>query len=112
VIFALLYFALRRLFGWAAGPSSVDQSKDVEILVLRHQLKILRRQAGRPKLRRIDRAVLAAAGRACLDGPGRRSSWLRVPSCAGTGSSRGGSGPSGGLAAAAARRWIQRSSIR
>jgi len=64
VIFALLYFGLHRLFGWVAGPSSVDQSKDVEILVLRHQLKILRRQAGRPKLRRIDRALLAAAGRA------------------------------------------------
>jgi putative transposase len=67
VVFALLYLVLRRLFGWAAGSAgsfSIDQSKDVEILVLRHQLKVLRRQAGRPKLRRIDRVLLAAAGKA------------------------------------------------
>jgi putative transposase len=67
VVFALLYSVLRRLFGWAAGSAgsvSIDQSKDVEILVLRHQLKVLRPQAGRPKLHRIDRVLLAAAGKA------------------------------------------------
>jgi len=60
VVFALLYLVLRRLFRWAAGSAdsvSIDQSKDVEILVLRHQLKVLRRQAMRPKLRRIDRVL-------------------------------------------------------
>ena len=61
VVFALLYLALRRLFGWAVGSSASGQSKDVEILVLRHQLRVLRRQAGRPRLRRIDRVLLAAA---------------------------------------------------
>lgn len=63
MLFALLYLVLRRLIGFAEG-SKEDQSKDIEILVLRHQLKVLRRQAGRPRLRRFDRAFLAAASRA------------------------------------------------
>ncbi len=41
-----------------------EGSKDIEILVLRHQLKVLRRQVGRPKLRPVDRALLAVAARA------------------------------------------------
>ncbi len=38
-------------------------SKDIEILVIRHQLKVLRRKAGQPKLRPSDRALLAAVAR-------------------------------------------------
>jgi hypothetical protein len=38
-------------------------SKDIEILVLRHELKVLRRKAGQPKLRPSDRALLAAVAR-------------------------------------------------
>jgi hypothetical protein len=60
--FALLFLVVRRLFGLAGGSGSEDLSKDVEILVLRHQ-KVLRRQAGQPRLRRLDRVVLAAASR-------------------------------------------------
>lgn len=63
MLFGLLYLVVRRLFGLAGSSRSEDQSKDVEILVLRHQLKVLRRQAGRPRLRRLDKAVLAAASR-------------------------------------------------
>jgi hypothetical protein len=64
MLFALVYLALRRLLKLAAGPAGEEQSKDVEILVLRHQLKVLRRKVGRPRLRRLDRALLAAANKA------------------------------------------------
>lgn len=46
MLLAFTYFVLRRLVGLAGSSSSSDLSKDVEILVLRHQLKVLRRQAG------------------------------------------------------------------
>ena len=36
-----------------------DAAKDFEILVLRHQLAVLRRQSPRPKLEPADRALLA-----------------------------------------------------
>jgi len=40
-----------------------DAAKDLEILVLRHQLAVLRRQAPRPRFEPADRAVLAAISR-------------------------------------------------
>jgi hypothetical protein len=40
--------------------SSIDPARDVEVVVLRHQLKVLRRQVGRPRLRRRDRLFMAA----------------------------------------------------
>jgi putative transposase len=40
-----------------------DAAKELEILVLRHQLTVLRRQTPRPKLQPADRALLAAVSR-------------------------------------------------
>ncbi len=40
-----------------------DRSKDVEILVLRHQLVVLQRQISRPRFAPSDRAILAALAR-------------------------------------------------
>src|SRR5512132_3115684 len=55
---------------------SVDV-KDIELLVLRHQLEVLRRRVERPKLRASDRALLAAAAR--LLPPARRQGLLVTP---------------------------------
>ena len=67
MLFSLVYFLVRRLL--AAGGRRPDQ-KDSELLVLRHQVKVLQRQVKRPRRNRLDRVLLAAASRAMT-----RSSW-------------------------------------
>ena len=62
MLFALIYLLLRRLVGLIAGPSN-DLHNDIEILVLRHQLMVLKRGVGRPRLRRRDRLFMAAVRR-------------------------------------------------
>jgi hypothetical protein len=61
MLFSLLYMVLRVIFRLV--PSGDERDREVEILVLRHQVKVLRRKAGRPKLGRLDRLLLAAAAR-------------------------------------------------
>jgi len=61
MLFSLLYFLVRRLLG--AG-SRLQDEKDIELLVLRHQVKVLQHQVKRPRLHRLDRVLLAAASRA------------------------------------------------
>lgn len=60
---SFLYWVLRRLLELLALRFRPEQSKDVEILVLRHQLHVLERQVPRPKLEPADRALLAALSR-------------------------------------------------
>jgi len=52
-----------RLFGWLVLLARSDASKDVEIMVLRHEVAVLRRQVARPKPDWADRAVIAALAR-------------------------------------------------
>ena len=51
-----------------------DAAKDLEILVLRHQLGVLRRQIPRPRLEPADRALLAAISRVLPEPAGPASS--------------------------------------
>lgn len=60
---SLLYLVLRRLLTLVAPNHRSDHAAQIEILVLRHQLGVLRRQVKRPVYRRRDRALLAAASR-------------------------------------------------
>ena len=59
--FSFLYLAVRALLGALVRSRRGLDVKDVELLVLRHELAILRRQVARPKLGMTDRALLAAA---------------------------------------------------
>jgi len=61
MLFSLLCTVLRAVLRLA--PAGEEHDREVEILVLRHQVKVLGGKVGRPKLRRRDRLFLAAAAR-------------------------------------------------
>ena len=63
MLFSLAYFVLRRLLRAAAPSDRSDLEREAELLVLRHQVKVLSRGARRPPFRRRDRMLLAAASR-------------------------------------------------
>ena len=61
MFFSLLYLAVRALLGLLVRCRCGPDVKDVELLVLRDELAVLRRQVGQPRFRTADRALLAAA---------------------------------------------------
>jgi transposase InsO family protein len=63
VAFRLTYLLLARMLSWLALLPRSGAAKDVEILVLRHELAVLRRHNPRPTLTWVDRAVLSALSR-------------------------------------------------
>jgi len=65
------YWVVRRLFELLILFGRSERAKELEILMLRHELQVLRRQVGRPRLRSADRVLLAAFGQ--LLPRGRRS---------------------------------------
>jgi putative transposase len=63
VLSKLAYVALCRSIQLLMLLARGDAAKDLELLVLRHQLAVLRRQTPRPRLEPVDRALLAAVSR-------------------------------------------------
>jgi putative transposase len=64
VVWSFLYVALCRLLQLGVLLGRSDRSKELEILLLRHELAIVRRQPRRAQFRPVDRAILAALARA------------------------------------------------
>ncbi|HET6744735.1 MAG TPA: helix-turn-helix domain-containing protein [Candidatus Limnocylindria bacterium] len=60
---SLVYLLLRQVLQMLTQLARDGGAKDVELLVLRHQVAVLRRQVHRPELEPADRVVLAALSR-------------------------------------------------
>lgn len=56
----MLYKSILKVFAWLALLARSSAAKDAEILILRHELAVLRRQVGAPRPTWTDRALLAA----------------------------------------------------
>jgi hypothetical protein len=99
------YWVVRRLFELLILFGRSERAKELEILVLRHELQVLRRQVGRPRLRSADRVLLAALGQVL---PRKRRSFLvQRRCCAGIANSFVAGGPTR-TGAREDRRWSRR----
>ena len=56
----LLYLIFSQLLSWLTLLPRAPSSKDIELLVLRHEVAVLRRTSPKPRLNWADRALLAA----------------------------------------------------
>src|SRR6266480_5847632 len=63
VVWSFVYLALRRVLGLVVVRGRSQRAKDLELIVLRHEIEVLRRQVRRVELRPADRGFLAAASR-------------------------------------------------
>ncbi len=76
MLVSLVYLLFRRALAVAALRLRSGEFKELEIVVLRHELVVLRRQVARPRLEDADRFFLAAASR-LLRGTGQQSFFVR-----------------------------------
>lgn len=94
---SLCYLALCRFLGLLCSSHRAEIDKDIELMVLRHEVRILERQVhGRVPYRPADRALLAALSHLLPASAGGRSSSRPRPCCAGITSCRDASGDAGG----------------
>ena len=62
MLISCVYWLFRHLVGLAVLRCRSDAANEVEILILRHELAVLRRQMARPSCGQADRMFLAALG--------------------------------------------------
>src|SRR3954469_8758893 len=90
---SLVYLLLRQVLQMLTQLARGGGAKDVELLVLRHQVAVLRRQVRRPDLQPADEwSWRRCPGYSPAPG-GRRSSSPPPPCCAGIGNCWPGTGP-------------------
>jgi len=93
VLLRLLYLIFRQVLGLVMLLGRTASSKDVELLVLRHEVTVLRRTNPTPRLDWADRRCLPPSSDSCRR-PCVAIAWSpRAQSCAGTAVSFGRSGP-------------------
>jgi putative transposase len=71
VALKLIYQMFAKVLSWMVLRTRSDAAKEIEILVLRHQLAVLQRRRPRPRINWTDRAVIATLAR-LLPAPRRR----------------------------------------
>jgi putative transposase len=81
VLFKVVYLLVCRVLSLVVLVFRSDLAKDAELLVLRHENAVLRRQAGRVRYEPADRAWFAALARLVPRNAGPRSSLLRLRHC-------------------------------
>src|ERR1019366_8278358 len=92
----LCYLVMCRIFGLLGSRRRTALDKDIELMVLRHEVRVLKRQLhGRVRYRTTDRAIPLGSAGCSRDGGGAVSSSRPRPCFAGIGSSRVASGSVG-----------------